>query len=154
MDDFKTDKLHCKRGTVSKQMDETHRLPHLWQPHPARKHTRKILKPGTMLKIAKNYADLFSDEVCHPSPFPRFTDSTVIQCPACTVPRDQRSHSAFLELLIHVTKSHPDCSRSVFYKIACRYASFIECLKIKTFKKLKKRHSERLINAHRPKLSL
>jgi len=151
MDDFKSDRQFHKKGILFKQLYKTHNLQDLWQ---ARKHTRKIMKPGTMMKIAKQYADLFCDEVYRSSPYPRFTSSVVIQCPACTIPRDQTCHSAFLELLLHVRNRHKDCSDSLFFKIAWTYASLLESLKRKIIGKLRKRRSERLMNEQRPKLSL
>ncbi|XP_034253875.1 uncharacterized protein LOC117652829 [Thrips palmi] len=143
-DDFKAYGRILNDDIGFKQRVKTNMLQLQGHRQEARKCSRNFLKPRAMMKIAKNYAELYSRDVLLPSPYPRFRDSIVIQCPACTMPRDQSRHSAFLELLLHVMERHSGCADSVFYKIGRTYASFIEGLKVKILKKLRNRQSKRL----------
>lgn len=105
---------------------------------------KKIMNPRKLWKIARDYAALYSDELRHPSPFPRFRGSTIIQCPACMVPRNDNSRSEFLHLLRHVEKRHPESSSFLFAEVSKMYWPLIECMEKKIFNSIRENYSIRL----------
>ncbi|XP_034246281.1 uncharacterized protein LOC117648142 [Thrips palmi] len=108
------------------------------------RRNRKIIHYRKLFQIARDYAALYTDEVRHPCPFPRFRGSTIIQCPACMIPRNHCSRSEFLDLLHHVQKRHPTSSSLLFGEISKTYGPLIESMKRKISSRSRKKYPIRL----------
>lgn len=102
---------------------------------------RKLSDHMQAIKIAKAYADLYSDHKPHLFPYQSFKCPTYLfQCPRCMLPCKCGSPSAFLTLLCHVLKKHPEVSTSLFACIVQRYAPFIAFMKKKIALKTQSRY--------------
>ncbi|KAE8740793.1 hypothetical protein FOCC_FOCC013692 [Frankliniella occidentalis] len=91
--------------------------------------SRNHIHPVKLMKIAKDYVDLYSDDLSHPSPFRKVLRFPIIQCPSCLIPTNARGRSAFLHLLLHVTERHPNKRSNLFSEICERYRLLIARMK-------------------------
>lgn len=94
-----------------------------------RRKSKNHIHPDKLMKIAKDYVDLYSAEMSHPSPFRKVLRFPIIQCPSCMIPHNSRGRSAFLYLLLHVTERHPNERSNLFSEICERYSSLIARMK-------------------------
>lgn len=102
-----------------------------------------------MMKIAKLFADLHCNAGHRPFQLPLFRGSEILQCPACMIPRRRDSNSAFVELLEHVSRRHPQFTKSLFVEIRNRCMPLIDKMASKVISRLKVRFSRRLANQRR-----
>ena len=138
--DFKTIEYFHEQDVIQlPQQNKLHAAPTMQR----RKFKKEMLDLKKMMKIAESYADLHPDEVRRPSPIPKFRGPTVIQCPARMTPRNRNSHAAFLQLLHHVSRRHPESSSFLFAEISKRYAPLIDVMKRKVNYKTKKMYCQK-----------
>ena len=117
-----------------------------------RNFVRNVLKfkmYEKLVEIAKSYADLSStrrrDAAAYP--YSRVRGPLVnIECPGCSTPCSSTSPSAFLNLLRHVPKRHPQYSSVLLDDIMKRYAPFIDYMENKIKSKTKRQYVQKLRN--------
>ncbi|KAJ1518901.1 hypothetical protein ONE63_011487 [Megalurothrips usitatus] len=142
MNDIKVEELNDKKVIITNEQKKDQQAKQLSLRMP--RMNKKVINSRKLWKIARNYAALFSDEIRHPSPFPRFRGSTIIQCPACMVPRNDNSRSEFLYLLCHVEKQHPESCGFLFAEVSKMYGPLIECMEKKICERIRENYSIRL----------
>ncbi|KAK3919592.1 tRNA-cytidine(32) 2-sulfurtransferase [Frankliniella fusca] len=120
----------------------------------ARSKRRNPIHFRKLLKIAKDYVDLYSDEDSHPTPFPQVLGFPIIECPSCMIPWNCRGRSAFLDMLLHVVRRHPNNSSFLFSIICERYSLLIGRMKRTIDRRNKRRYCLRLrTREHRKNVS-
>ena len=110
-----------------------------------------------LVKIAKTYADLcrrVRDEDAHPFPPTQVSGPRIIvECPGCNTPCSCTSPSAFLKLLRHLQRRHPQYLSVLLADIINRYGPFIEFMKRKIQIKTRRLYVKKLRNlGHRKSL--
>lgn len=142
--------MYEQEEEAKKQQHDQHAL-QVSQRTPKRNFVRKVLKSKLyekLLGIAKSYADLSCSRRRGAAyPYCRVRGPLIIiECPGCSTPCSSTSSSAFLNLLRHVPKRHPQLSSLLLDDIRERYAPFIDYMRMKIQSRTRRQYVKKLRN--------
>lgn len=110
---------------------------------------KKTFTYDELVTVAKTFAELYPDQYYDQisCPIPTFNSSSpriIIECPTCLTPAKTVSSSAFLKLLQHFSRRHPQSMSALTETVSHTYSSYIEHMQTKIAVMFRRRYKRKL----------